>query len=98
MLMPRLNEEEPGNFTDHFGDVILDKSKVNVYLDSNEPDFYAPYPMGMLLEKAPHFDVILTRRPELLKFPNAKLFCLEHTGSMDMKQLLMIRRMLFLMR
>jgi hypothetical protein len=74
MLMPRLNEEEPGNFTDHFGDVILDKSKVNVYLDSNEPDFYAPYPMGMLLEKAPHFDVILTRRPELLKFPNAKLF------------------------
>ena len=30
MLMPRLNEEESGNFTDHFGDVILDKSKVNV--------------------------------------------------------------------
>ena len=74
MLMPRLNEEEPGNFTDHFGDVILDKSKINVYLDSNEPDFYAPYPMNMLLEKAPHFDLILTRRPELLKFPNAKLF------------------------
>jgi hypothetical protein len=74
MLMPRLNEEEPGNFTDHFGDVILDKSKVNVYLDSNEPDFYAPYPMDMLLEKAPHFDLILTRRPELLKFPNARLF------------------------
>jgi hypothetical protein len=74
MYMPRLSEDEEGNFTEPFGDMILDKTKINVYLDSNEPDFYAPYPAPLILKKVPHFDVVLTRRPELLHFPNAKLF------------------------
>ena len=57
---------------------MMSRSRFNVYLDSNEPDFYAPCPIDELRERASHFDLILTRRPELLHLKNAKLF---HYGT-----------------
>ena len=56
----------------------MDTKRFSVYLDSNEPDFFAPCPIEELKQKAPNFDLILTRRPELLHFENAKLF---HFGT-----------------
>ena len=74
MYMPKITEDEIRKENHPFGDVVLDKTKINVYMDSNEPDFYAPCSVDILREKSKHFDVILTRRPELLDLPNARLF------------------------
>ena len=54
--------------------LTLDQTKINVYVDTNEPDWYSPYPEDVLLEKAHFFDAILTRRPKLLGLPNSTLF------------------------
>ena len=74
MYMPKITEDEIQVDAHPHGDVVLDKTKINVYMDSNEPDFYAPCCIDTLREKSKHFDVILTRRPELLDLPNARLF------------------------
>ena len=75
MNMPKFHEDDANYWhANEDGEKIIDKTKINIYLDSNEPDWYAPYPLPTILEKAPLFDVLLTRRPELLHLPNAKLF------------------------
>ena len=76
MYMPKITEDEIQVDAHPHGDIVLDKTKINVYMDSNEPDFYAPCCVDTLREKSKHFDVILTRRPELLDLPNARLFSL----------------------
>ena len=48
MYMPKITEDEIQVDAHPHGDVVLDKTKINVYMDSNEPDFYE---IGNLLEK-----------------------------------------------
>lgn len=48
----------------------------NVFMDYNEPDWYLKTKLNHILERVADFDLIVTRRPELLKYPHAKkLLC-----------------------
>ena len=47
----------------------------NVFLDSHEPDFFLETKSSEVLERHEDFDLIVTRRPELLHLPNAIRFC-----------------------
>ena len=48
----------------------------NVFIDYNEPDCFLCTELNHVLERVNDFDLIVTRRPELLEYPNAKkLLC-----------------------
>ena len=51
---------------------VPEKDTYKIFIDFNEPDFYLATQASDVEKRVDEFDLLVTRRPELLKYPNAK--------------------------
>tara|TARA_R100000406_G_scaffold44731_1_gene30054 strand:- start:14097 stop:14951 length:855 start_codon:yes stop_codon:yes gene_type:complete len=66
------SSEKDIEIVSEIGDWIPDKNKLSVFIDFSEPDWYLTTKTNEVLSRVDDFQLIVTRRPELLEYPQSE--------------------------